>query len=105
MRVNTLVVLNGNPFNRHERYTWLTEGLNTGFDTFIPMGTKKAKAEKDEAMGVIFKTYGFGVNTNRDAWVGNFNQGILTENMTLTIETYNAEVARWGQRTDRDANP
>ena len=28
------------------RYTWLTEGLHAEFDTFIPMGTKEAKAEK-----------------------------------------------------------
>ena len=26
------------------RYTWLTEGLHAEFDTFISMGTKKAKA-------------------------------------------------------------
>ena len=86
------------------RHTWLTEGLHAEFDTFIPMGTKEAKAIKGEAIGAIFKTYGFGVNTNRDAWVGNFNRSMLAENMTLTIETYNAEGARWGQRTDRDTN-
>ena len=27
------------------RYTWLTEGLHAEFDTFIPMGTKEAKAQ------------------------------------------------------------
>ena len=45
-----------------------------------------------------------GVNTNRDIWVYNFNRNILAQNMNLTIETYNAEVARWGQRADRNAN-
>ena len=87
------------------RHTWLTEGLHAEFDTFIPMGTKvEAKAEKGEATDVIFKTYSNGVKTNRDAWVYNFNRNTLTENMSRMIETYNSEVARWRQRTDRDAN-
>ena len=45
------------PDNRH---TWLTEGLHAEFDTFIPIGTKAAKATKDAAEGVIFKTYSVG---------------------------------------------
>ena len=86
------------------RHTWLTEGLHAGFDTFIPMGTKVAKAEKGEATDVIFKTYSNGVKTNRDAWVYNFNRNTLAENINRMIEIYNSEVARWMQRTDRDAN-
>ena len=86
------------------QHTWLTEGLHSEFDTFIPMGTKAAKAQKDEVTGVIFKTYSNGVSTNRDAWVYNFNRNILAESMSKMINTYNAEVARWIQRTDRDAN-
>ncbi len=87
-----------------KRNTWLTEGLHTEFDTFIPMGNKEMKAAKGAATGVIFKTYNLGVSTNRDAWVYNFNRNVLTENMSKMIQTYNAEVARWGQRTDRDGN-
>ncbi len=86
------------------RYTWLTEGLHPEFETFIPMGTKKAKAAKGEAVDVIFKTYSSGVKTNRDAWAHNFNRDILAENMSGMIETYNAEVDRWKRREDRDAN-
>ena len=86
------------------RHTWLTEGLRAEFDTFIPMGSKEAKAVKGEAVNAIFKTYSIGINTSRDAWVYNFNQNILTENVSKMIGTYNAEVARWVQRTDRDAN-
>ncbi len=87
-----------------KRNAWLTEGLHAEFDTFIPMGTKEMKAAKGAATGVIFKTYSLGVSTNRDAWVYNFNRNVLTENMSNMIQTYNAEVARWGQRTDRNAN-
>ena len=86
------------------RQTWLTEGLHAEFDTFIPMGTKQAKAEKGEAADVIFKTYSNGVKTNRDAWVYNFDRTALTENIQRMIENYNAEAARWTQRTDRETD-
>ena len=92
------------PIQPDTRHTWLTEGLHAEFETFIPMGTKEAKAQKDEATDVIFKTYSNGVKTNRDAWVCNFNRNALTANMIGMIENYNTEVARWRQRTDRDAN-
>jgi len=84
------------------RYTWFTEGLHTEFDTFIPMGTKEAKAAKGAAVDILFKSYGRGVVTCRDAWTYNFNRNTLTENVSRMIGTYNAEVARWLQRTDRD---
>ena len=86
------------------RQTWLTEGLHAEFDTFIPMGTKQAKSVKGEVEDVIFKTYSNGVKTNRDAWVYNFNRNTLTENISRTVDTYNTEVARWGQQMDRDAD-
>ena len=87
-----------------KRNTWLTEGLHAEFDSFIPMGNKEMRAAKGAATDVIFKIYSLGVSTNRDAWVYNFDRNRLAENMSCMIENYNAEVARWGQRTDRDAN-
>ena len=93
------------PIQPDERYKWLTAGLRSEFDDdFIPMGTKEAKAQNGEAVDVIFKAYSNGVKTNRDAWAYNFNRSALVENMERMIETYNAEVARWGQRTDQDAD-
>ncbi|MDE0465965.1 MAG: N-6 DNA methylase [Candidatus Poribacteria bacterium] len=86
------------------RYTWFTKGLRSGFNAFIPMGTKEAKAHKGEAVDVLFKTYSNGVKTNRDAWVYNFNRNTLAENMSRMIGNYNTGVAQWGQRTDREAN-
>ena len=77
------------------RYTWLTERLHAEFDTFIPMGTKEAKAQKSAAVDVIFKTYSLGVSTNRDAWVYNFNISTLTENVQRTMEFYNPQVLKW----------
>ena len=87
-----------------QRYTWLTEGLHAEFETFIPMGTKEAKAAKGEAVDVIFKSYSLGVSTNRDAWVYNFNRNILVENMSRMIDTYNEQVFKWEHWGDREAN-
>ena len=92
------------PLQPDARQTWLTEGLHTEFETFIPMGTKEAKAAKNIAADVVFQTYSTGILTGRDAWVYNFYRSILAQNMTHTIGTYNAEVARWAQQTDRNVN-
>ena len=92
------------PIHPDVRYTWLTEGLRAEFETFIPMGTKEAKAVTGAAVDVIFKTYSLGINTNRDAWVYNFNRNGLMQNMRLTIDTYNIEVDRWKRREDQAEN-
>ena len=77
------------------RYTWITEGLRSEFGTFIPMGTKEAKATKGDVSGVIFHRYSNGVKTNRDAWAINFNSDSLATNVQRMMETYNAEMFRW----------
>ena len=92
------------PIRLDARCTWLTEGLHAEFETFIPMGTKEAKAVTNAVVDVIFKTYSLGVSTNRDAWARNFNRNTLAENMNRLIGTYNAEVDRWKRRENRDAN-
>ena len=86
------------------RYTWLTEGLHPEFETFIPMGTKEAKAAKGEVVDVICKVYSLGINTARDAWVYNFNRNTVAENMRRMIKNYNAEVDRWKRRENQGAN-
>lgn len=92
------------PITPDQRNTWLTEGLHAEFETFIPMGTKKAKAEKGEVVDVIFKTYSLGVSTNRDAWVRNFNRNALAENMNRMIDTYNEQVLKWEREATRNTN-
>ena len=87
-----------------KRHTWLTGGLPTDFDTFIPMGSKDIKASKGNVEGTLFKTYSLGIATNRDAWVYNFNQNALVDNMQAMIAFYNSEVSRWEQRVERTQN-
>ena len=84
--------------------TWLTEGLHTEFETFIPIGSKTTKAAKGEATDVIFKIYSRGVATCRDAWAYNFSYSALAENINKTVDTYNEQVSRWELRSNRDAN-
>ena len=86
------------------RHTWLTEGLHAEFDSFIPIGTKEAKASRSAASNVIFKTYSSGVKTNRDAWSYNFNQNALTANIQQMNRTYNTEADRWKRREDKASN-
>ena len=86
------------------QYTWLTEGLHAEFESFVPMGTKEAKAARGEAVDVIFKIYSRGVVTSRDAWAYNFNRDILTENMSGMIDIYNALVLVWGRQTNQNTN-
>ena len=93
-----------NPIQPNKQHTWLTEGLHTEFDTFIPIGTKEAKAIRGEAAGVIFKTYSAGVKTGRDAWVYNFNRDALSKNIQGMIDIYNAEMDRWKRRENQRVN-
>ena len=86
------------------RHTWLTEGLNAEFLTFLPMGSKTAKQTKSEPEGVIFHTYSNGIATSRDAWVYNFNRHALTENVQHLINAYNSEVQRWRGVEDKTAH-
>ena len=79
----------------NKRHTWLTADLHTDFDTFIPIGSKSAKAIQGDAEGTLFKTYSLGVATNRDAWVYNFNRTSLTENVQRMIKCYNAQTLEW----------
>ncbi len=89
------------PVKPDKKNTWLTEGLRSEFETFIPMGNKTAKTGKDDAMEVIFKHYSHGVSTNRDSWTYNFNRNMLAENVRQTIECYNEQVFKWERRTNR----
>jgi predicted helicase len=75
-------------------HTWLTEGMEADFDTFLPIGTQEAKAGTADA---IFENYGRGVATSRDTWAYNFDSAAVAENMRRTIETYNWHADRWGR--------
>ena len=89
------------PITPDRRNTWLTEGQHTEYESFIPIGSREAKAAKDEAADAIFKMYSLGVNTARDAWARNFNHSALTENMGRMIDTFNGQVLMWERQAKR----
>ena len=99
-----MVTWNGKRIKPDKRHTWLTGGLHTDFDTFMPMGSKNIKASKGDVEGTLFKTYSLGVITARDAWAYNFNRDVLAENMQAMIEFYNSEVSKWERRVERAQN-
>jgi predicted helicase len=79
--------------NPDARHTWLSRGL-AEFAAFISLGTKAAKANHS-AEGSVFHNYSLGVCTNRDEWIYNFSKDALTENVSLFLANYNAEVTRY----------
>jgi predicted helicase len=83
-----------------ERYTWITDGLQSEFAQFLPLGRKQAKNNAGEDLTVVFKNYGRGVATCRDDWAYNFNQDTLREKIKLLINTYNSQVDQWKRRED-----
>jgi predicted helicase len=86
-----------------KNYLWLTQGMSGEFETFLSMGTREAKGSRETDVEAIFKTFSLGANTNRDEWAYNYSCDALAENMGRLIDTYNVEVDRWHNRTDRTA--
>ena len=78
------------------KYNWLTAGMDSSFDSFIPLGTKEAKSEGINSL-TVFKTFSLGVGTNRDEWVYNFQNDDLEKNVNRLIKNYNYEVYRFSQ--------
>ena len=85
-----------------KNYNWLTSELKDDFEDFIPLGTKEAKSSKSLDTKTIFKIFSNGVKTNRDVWAYNFNSDDLANNIQHIISTYNQEVVRWNQRTNKE---
>jgi len=81
-----------------KNHTWLTGDLQSDFETFLPFGTKEAKAGKGKA---IFKNYGRGVATGRDAWAYNFDKDEVSQNIKRMIEAYNDHIAKWDKLIDK----
>lgn len=71
----------------NEENDWLNQrdGL---FDTFIPIGDKDNKDGKT----IFASCYSCGVKTNRDSWVYNFSESVLTRNISSMIDFYNGNV-------------
>ena len=78
-----------------EKHNWLTEGLQSEFETFLPIGSKTAKRGDTQA---IFHTYSLGVSTNRDSVVYDFDRQALESRIEQFCDNYNIETLRYHQK-------
>ncbi|MFM6196786.1 MAG: type ISP restriction/modification enzyme [Planktothrix sp.] len=90
--------------NPDKKNNWLNEGLKNDFDIFIQIGNKEAKLSKNHDNAIIFKMFSLGVSTNRDAWVYNFNSDELVTHIQRMISTYNEQVRKWRDRSDKSVD-
>ena len=82
-----------------KRHAWLTEGLHSEFETFLPMGSKERKNRTDGK--TIFNLYSLGVATNRDILAYSFDLELLRERVHTFIEIYNTAVDRKRRHTPK----
>ncbi len=69
---------------------WINQ-REDAFDKLIPLKRDK----KLKIFNTIFDLNSNGVATNRDPWVYNFSQKILTQSVQKCIDTYNADLKRF----------
>ena len=73
---------------------WLNQ-RDVSFDNFMKIGDKKDKSGKK-----LFSAYSLGINSNRDAWVFNSSQILLTKNMSSMIDVYNDQVGSFSKKPE-----
>ncbi|EJB36311.1 hypothetical protein HPNQ4044_0917 [Helicobacter pylori NQ4044] len=76
----------------NDKGDWINQ-RNEEFDKLIPLKRDK----KHKIFDTIFDLDSNGVATNRDPWVYNFSQKILTQSVQKCIDTYNADLKRFNE--------
>ncbi len=79
-------------------HNWLVAEHTDAFDAYLPLATKKARAESKANPKTLFLTYSLGVNTARDAVVYDFDPKALARRVEQFCEDYNAEVDRYHRK-------
>jgi predicted helicase len=77
-----------------DRGNWITNDTDEEFQSFLPIGSKEAKAKGGTDVA-IFKLYSLGVATNRDEWAYGFSPKEVTAKIQQMITNYNSEVFRY----------
>jgi len=84
-----------------EENNWLNVRLQSDMAKFLLMGSKEIKAARSLDLSssnisqAIFKFFSPGVQTNRDAWVYDFDIKNLSSKVQKMLGIYNAELDRW----------
>ncbi|WQY74742.1 DEAD/DEAH box helicase [Helicobacter pylori] len=76
----------------NDKGDWINQ-RNDDFEKLIPLKRDK----KLKIFDTIFDLNSNGVATNRDPWVYNFSQKILTQSVQNCIDTYNADLKRFNE--------
>jgi predicted helicase len=67
------------------------------FGSLIPLASKETKTTKKQSQEkAIFKSFSFGVVTNRDEWVYGVSEQEVAERVRFLIDSYNADMKRIG---------
>ena len=77
------------------RNNWLNQSTSD-FENLLPLAnreTKLAKGIEDER--AVFGLYSMGISTNRDEWVYDFGESLLTDKVKFFCETYQSEINRF----------
>ena len=86
--IHSLSQLDWQQIEPNERHDWVNLRDDV-FDSLLPLEPKK---KCDINSRSFFCMYSNGISTNRDAWVYNFSECKLKENMITTINYYNTQV-------------
>ena len=82
------------PFERVQpdsRHNWINLGNQTSWQSFLPLMNKPTK-NNTQTQQTIFKTYSFGVSTNRDEWVFDKDKANLLAKAQFLTNEYNRSV-------------
>ncbi len=77
----------------NKKFTWLTEGLQADFETFVSIGNKARKRQLNTE--VIFLDFSNGVKSNNDAYVYNFSYETIEQSAQRMVEDYNSQRDRY----------
>jgi predicted helicase len=105
-RAKTIAGIQWRELTPDSKNTWLTGETDAEYEWFIPIGSKKAKADATSSLPVIFQRYSLGVSTNRDSVVYDFDRDRLVHRVEGFCNNYNAELQRWlneGSPTELDS--
>jgi predicted helicase len=81
-----------------DQRNWLDLTEND-FESLMPVANKSTKIAKEKSKEkAIFRSFSFGVVTNRDDWVYADTVADVENRVRLLVETYSADLARLGSR-------
>ena len=90
--------LNGIAFNEitpDRGHSWLNQS-DSDFEQLLPLADRKTKlAKSSNEERAIFRLFSNGINTNRDDWLFDFDEGTVSDKAYFFCQTYRQEIQRF----------